>query len=527
MFHRLTRTPELTGLQPILVTGTTVMVDASHDGSLVERFNAYLQERNLLASCSYRETAMPSVREVVGEGRDWSSCGYVGMVTAAFEAGITRCLVGTRGIFGEGWDSLAMNTLIDLTSVTTSTSVQQLRGRSIRKDPAWPRKVAHNWDVVCVAPHFKRGDADLQRFVARHNRYWGIVPLARMQQLAEDSGPSAAQRDPLDPEPRGQIVKSVAHVSPQLAYQLAVRGFEQVNFERHTRMMLREVAQRDRVYDLWGIGEEYSNVSDATIRLDASDLKIRTVATVQHTLKRMLAAFSASAVGIIGLAAYGGLVSGGRLLDTGTPASLLYGVVGLILALVVVIALAANARKAYRIAAAFLVEQPPDTILLDAGRALLAALQEAELVSRSLRMDAVQAIAQPDDSYQVRLDAASPEDAATFIQAYGEMFEPVTDQRYLILRDERRLSSRFLTPLWTFSRRAFRSRGLYASAYHPVPKALAARKEQAEVFARHWEKYVGGGELVFTRNEPGRKLLLEARAQRRPQVKGLAFEIWR
>jgi hypothetical protein len=47
------------------------------------------------------------------------------------------------------------------------------------------------------------------------------------------------------------------------------------------------------------------------------------------------------------------------------------------------------------------------------------------------------------------------------------------------------------------------------------------------MFAHYWAQYVGGGELIFTRSEIGRKLLLQARAQRRPKVKGLAFEIWR
>lgn len=63
--------------------------------------------------------------------------------------------------------------------------------------------------------------------------------------------------------------------------------------------------------------------------------------------------------------------------------------------------------------------------------------------------------------------------------------------------------------------------------YHPVPDVLAANKQRAETFAGHWRRSVGGGELIFAKSESGRKVLLQARAQRRPKVKQMAFEVWR
>ncbi len=55
-----------------------------------------------------------------------------------------------------------------MTVATTGVSVQQMRGRSLRLDPADPEKVASNWDVVCVAPDLVRGSADYERFVRKH-----------------------------------------------------------------------------------------------------------------------------------------------------------------------------------------------------------------------------------------------------------------------------------------------------------------------------------------------------------------------
>ena len=80
----------------------------------------------------------------------------------------TRALVGTRAFLGEGWNAPCVNCLVDLTSAATGVSVRQMRGRSLRLDPADPEKVASNWDVVCVAPRHAQGDADYERFVRKH-----------------------------------------------------------------------------------------------------------------------------------------------------------------------------------------------------------------------------------------------------------------------------------------------------------------------------------------------------------------------
>ena len=36
------------------------------------------------------------------------------MVTEFFQEGLTKCLIGTRGLLGEGWDASRINVLIDL-----------------------------------------------------------------------------------------------------------------------------------------------------------------------------------------------------------------------------------------------------------------------------------------------------------------------------------------------------------------------------------------------------------------------------
>jgi hypothetical protein len=64
----------------------------------------------------------------------------------------------------KGWDANKVNVLVDLTTVTTSMSVNQLRGRSIRLDPHDPLKLANNWESF-ACPEFSKGLDDYHRFI--------------------------------------------------------------------------------------------------------------------------------------------------------------------------------------------------------------------------------------------------------------------------------------------------------------------------------------------------------------------------
>ena len=107
------------------------------------------------------------------------------LATAVFASGATRALIGTRAMLGEGWDAPCVNCLVDLSSATTATSVQQSRGRALRLDPADPAKIASNWDIICVAPELARGTGDYQRFVRKH-----LHVFAPSEDGAIEAGPS-------------------------------------------------------------------------------------------------------------------------------------------------------------------------------------------------------------------------------------------------------------------------------------------------------------------------------------------------
>lgn len=225
-------------LDPILVTGNTVLVDDDLLPVFEREAGAWLRRRGLAIEL----TAHPETGfyRVTGRGGGWNTRNYVAMITELFERGVTRCLVGTRGLLGEGWDSLRVNTLIDLTTAATDMTVNQLRGRAIRLDPTVPRKVANIWDIVCLAPEFERGLSDYKRFARKHAGYYG---------LCDD----------------GAVEYGLGHIHPGLTET----GPEDVALNAHVfnAEMLERSRDRDRIYDAWRVGEPYENSEWASLEL--------------------------------------------------------------------------------------------------------------------------------------------------------------------------------------------------------------------------------------------------------------------
>ncbi len=239
-FRTLISHKQTDSLDPVLVTGSTVLVDDDlaptflHEARTWLKANAYDVELSL--------TEQPGLTVLRGRGSQWGPRLYIQLITELFQRGVTKCLVGTRGLLGEGWDAHTVNVLVDLTAVTTSTSVNQLRGRSIRLDPDEPHKVANNWDVVCLASEFARGLEDYRRFLAKHRTLYGVT---------DD----------------GTIEKGVGHVHAALdeTHPELIEGAVAALNDT----MLKRAAQREEARKLWKIGEPFQAVPRKSIELEA------------------------------------------------------------------------------------------------------------------------------------------------------------------------------------------------------------------------------------------------------------------
>ena len=241
----LTSDSTLDTLDPVLVTGTTILCDDDLTGNFLRESEKWILENGKKIILK-AEPATDGFSVISGSGRDFSPKSYVLMITNLFDRGITRCLVGTRGLLGEGWDSTGCNTLIDLTAVTSFVSINQLRGRSIRIDRNHPEKHANNWDVVCIAPDYSNGLNDYGRFVRKHKNLYG---------LCDD----------------GQIENGVAHISPlfnDLEATDIKNSMEKINAE-----MMGRLRQRAEYRKLWKVDKPYQGKELLTVELNSPEVE--------------------------------------------------------------------------------------------------------------------------------------------------------------------------------------------------------------------------------------------------------------
>jgi hypothetical protein len=212
---------------------------------------------------------------------------------------------------------------------------------------------------------------------------------------------------------------------------------------------------------------------------------------------------------------------GGLVIPHGAP----WWVVILAVVTPAVLAFALSARYFWRAFRAAFFELPVDSYLADFGRAVAEALRETGLVAAS--PDQVRVTLQEGGEFDVHLDSRDRVATEVFAEAYRDLFQPIVDQRYLVVREETSLSGTFYTPIWYVIRSITRVVRRRQRFYHPVPAIFARRRDLADAFARSWSRWVGGGGLVYTRSPQGARILLNERARNRLRVRSSAVDEWR
>jgi hypothetical protein len=400
----------------------------------------------------------------------WTPRTWVPLVTAFFESGGSRCLVGTRALLGEGWDSRPLNVLIDLGAATTSVSVHQVRGRTLRLDPAAPHKVADNWDVVCVAPEHARGSADYARFARKHRDYFALTA-------------------------RGEVESGVSHVDPSLS---PFGPPEATTFNSLDAAMLGRVGRREGTWAAWGVGQPYRDVPVETVRvhlgrspgLPGRDLT--RASAPERGRGRIRAGLLLS--GMLALA----LLALGSLLDA--------PVAGLLGAMATIAAGSAWGLAALRAAIGRL--QPSDT-LEDMGRALAEAMAAGGIISPNLGPTAVRVLPQPDGYYRCFLDGAADVEARAFAEAFDELVSPLWEPRWIIPRRVAIPEPTLLGTLAIVVCRALRRLSRERVVYHAVPGDLAVRRDRALLFEAAWRRWVSPGARVLPVRDPRAQAVLE------------------
>ncbi|KQT74675.1 DEAD/DEAH box helicase family protein [Microbacterium sp. Leaf436] len=466
------------GLRALLVTSSTVRIAARDASTLLPALSAELGVE-VSAEASDDDAQVAVVRGIGGSG-------IVGAASRLLDRGMIHVVVGTRGLFGEGWDCPAVNTLIDLSMVATAAATQQLRGRTLRLDPDWPEKVAHNWTVTAVLPPSVGLEAqpDAARLRRKHARLWGLDADDTTQIVR---GLGAA----LDVARRRALSDVIAKV-PGVALA-DVDGLRSVPPRAQTRLE-------------WRIGEPYDDREEVSTVLERD----RATPVFRTT---------------VGAARSLGAVFAGTL---AVPALLVVAAFLLPSAVGTVIALAATATGVW-------LAVPLGRAWANVRRQAVDAVEShrrmAEVVWESLvTTDRVASVSGTPvvtgtgvDARRVRLDVrippAAPEDQRTFAAALDELYGPIRSPRFVLEIDR--------GGPWIVRAVLDRASPTTARDFLPVPSRIARRREDAVRFAGEWRRRVGPvvlHELTSAENLP---LLSEARRRGRSSAATRSMVRWR
>ncbi|MDS1272100.1 DEAD/DEAH box helicase family protein [Lipingzhangella sp. LS1_29] len=491
-------------LNPILVTGSTV---AAAPG-VAENLRSWLHQRHpglhLRVEPAGADTDPASpLAHITGA---WTSRTWVRLVTEYLEAGHAQALIGTRALLGEGWDAPQINTVVDLTTATTTTAVTQNRGRALRLDPTDPDKVAHTWTVTCVSDDHPKGHADWDRLVRKHQGYLGV---------------NAA----------GEVLSGVAHIDDQFSPYAPPPT---VDLDAINARMIARAQDRQATRARWRIGEPYVDTLLPTLQIRTHSPRPTTHSGAaaghaqpplavpsrrgftptrqtrlpgRHPWRTRLA----PSVTLLGL---GGTV--GLTLAPGAPDALPV----LLTAVATVVATGwwlytrhtrRRALSPYARAAA------ADANVLRIGCAVADALHETgqlRMGSAGLRphvgADGTYRITFAPDSTANTANTASTDgvgragedsEAELFTSAFDEVLSPLVGRiRYLIPRYE--LSLPDPAPVRLLDAAHTGRLPVNPVTYHRVPTALARNRAGADAFARAWNTWVSDGAAVYTGAQP-------------------------
>ncbi|WP_460802576.1 DEAD/DEAH box helicase family protein [Microbacterium sp. GXF6406] len=465
---RMLAADEITAsLSPVLLTGQilrTRSVDAARIATALEE---------ALGAAVSATAAPDGTAELNVAGASVRGGAVVRAVSDLIGRGEVRALVSTRGLLGEGWDCPAVNTLIDLTTVTTAASTQQLRGRTLRLDPSWPGKVAHNWSVCCVLPpEVELADtAEVTRLRRRHAHLWGVS---------------------VDDPP--EIVTGLGHALPgsaQDAVDAVVAKDPASTVDAVNALAAAARPTRAQTRTAWRVGSPFAFREREVVLARRAPRSAPVLRTAPAASADALGGFAVTAAGAA--AAQGVFMTQGALIDPAVFAGVVLGAGAVTAASVGILTLGRALRDRrhpgdfYRRAAIALARA-----LHDSGRT--GAFVEDEIV---VHADAPGAV-------RIEVGGSGP-DRRMLADALEELFGPVVTPRFLLRVDRSGRGSR--SPFADLADRLSPGRTLLA-----VPRIIGRRRGDAERLHAHWRDAVGPCSLHELDGTRGLALLTAAHA---------------
>ena len=379
-----------------------------------------------------------------------STCkGMVGAVTELFQRGAIQVLIGTKSLLGEGWDAPCVNSLILGSFVGSFMLSNQMRGRAIRVWSGHPEKTSNIWHLVAIKPYTKN-------------------LFLREKENEEEVDKDNSYQDLLSLIRRMEHFLGLSYKEDTIETGLDRLDFPKPPFKKSKikayNQKIKELSKdRSSLRKKW---QEALVVADKLeiVNEVATDRKQIPLLTLVDAEKWVRYSFLLIAVNLL---LYLFKTNGIRLAWLTTISLIL-----LTIALV-----------------RYFFYKSPYVRLRQVGEGIRnAMLKMGHLSDDQSRVQ----VEEDKDSYCIfaYLKGGSMRDKELFSQTLGEFFAPVDNQRYLLV-----------------AKKAPEGQ----SKYFVVPSLFEKRKEEAQLFLDAIAPQLGDYQLVYTRNEAGRKVLLEAR----------------
>ncbi|KWV92722.1 DEAD/DEAH box helicase family protein [Erythrobacter sp. YT30] len=392
-----------------------------------------------------------------------NSANLTRLITALFQRGDIRILVGTQSLLGQGWDAPALNSLVLASNTASFVLSNQMRGRAIRIDPRNPEKVSNIWHLATIEPGmdglvdaiasslewgaFNDSSSGLTDIGTVARRFRAFECISNGHSNLIESGLGRLGLDPsLSVQNQNAATIALANDRASIASK-----WQQSLGEGEERSQVRETAAPNyapRALSWSDTLQSLAWTATGTAGVAGAN-ELRAVASLEG-----LAWVALGAAGVATAASLPSLLQAGRL--------------------------------AWR-------NGSLEGSLMEVAQAVAGSLSAVGVIN-------------PEEFARARFDVQSSLDGRKDIIVTGvnraterqimiaiaEVLGPVQNPRYLLVRRS-----------WL---------GLIGRTdYHAVPTALGAKKELAEDFAERWNSRVGSSRLVFTRSAEGRQMLLKAR----------------
>jgi len=390
----------------------------------------------------------------------------VRLVGILFERGELNALVGTKSLLGEGWDAPCVNSLILASFVGSYMLSNQMRGRAIRTDRNQPEKTANIWHLVTIerpALYAEKTKEKLERRLEEDpNR------------LISYDFETVSRRFDCFVAPNyetGEIESGIDRVTV-LRPPYDEKGIGRINREMTVR-----AREHGRLREAWKSATNGSAKLNEGSEVPKQDRKPPFL-FVNIGYACLLSALL--------LSGSGAFIS--SFVNSFLAQSVLKYPIMILSLLVCISALSFLVRL---LETKILAHLNPERSVRTLANCVLNAMKEVGLISEGARVRT-----QSDTLgiwIRTELLNASVHDQNLFHSAVEQMLSPITNPRYLLI------------PRGKLGGDCYR----YALA---CPEALGAKASYAECLAKHLRRSLGRIQVVYTRNEDGRKLILKCRA---------------